>query len=145
MALPEERLNEHEKRLLTLETLDKVTDGELMSLRASRHEFGNVLNRHSLEINELMLKGQNNNGQLVALLLKVGALEKDFTALQLSITTQLSTMAAEFTEQMTNANKEHEKNLAIVRSDLRQTMWAVSILMAIITFALRTFATKYGF
>jgi uncharacterized coiled-coil protein SlyX len=51
------RIRQHaedcDRRLLVLETKSEFQDGEVSSLRASRHEHGNWLNRHNLEIDAM--------------------------------------------------------------------------------------------
>ena len=42
-----------DRRLLVLETNSKVYEGEVASLRSTRHEHSNWLNRHNLEINAI--------------------------------------------------------------------------------------------
>ena len=48
------------QRLLAVELCVKGHDGEIASLRASRHEYGNWLNRHNLEINALQTACSQN-------------------------------------------------------------------------------------
>lgn len=53
LQLVEQHSVDCDRRLLSLELGSKTVDGEISSLRATRHDFGNWLNRHNLEINEV--------------------------------------------------------------------------------------------
>jgi hypothetical protein len=79
-------------RVLLLETAAKVTEGELGSLRASRQEFGNWLNRHNLEINALSQRLEELYMQ------RLSAAEKTLSevrAVQALHATALDTLAAD--------------------------------------------------
>lgn len=74
---------ECDRRLLVLEGWRAVIDGEVNSLRSSRHEYGNWLNRHNLEINQMQYQNVNfseglksNTDATKQLSLQVAALDK---------------------------------------------------------------------
>jgi chromosome segregation ATPase len=112
-----------DKRLTALEMTKEVHEAEISSLRASRHEYGNWLNRHNLEISELNLQRTQISSTINVLSVKIDKLETDINSIQISMIQQM----------------------ALLKSDLRQTMWIVSLLVGILVFFGRGIAAKFGF
>lgn len=111
------------EELITIKSSLEVIKDEISSLRASRHEYGNWLNRHNLEIAELNLQRTQISATITVLSGKIDKLEADINTIQITIIQQM----------------------AALKSDLRQTMWIVSLLVGIIVFFGRGIATKFGF
>jgi chromosome segregation ATPase len=109
--------------IITMKSSIEVIKDEISSLRASRHEYGNWLNRHNLEISELNLQRTQISGTITVLSAKIDKLETDINTIQITIIQQIATL----------------------KSDLRQTMWIVSLLVGVLVFSARALASKFGF
>lgn len=112
----------NDRRILELEMQVKVHQSEIDSLRASRHEYGNWLNRHNLEIKEVELKYLNLNSAYDDMRETLNKIVGDLNQLQRSIITQF----------------------ASVKSDVRQAMWVISLIAGLIIFGAKALAKYFG-
>jgi hypothetical protein len=111
-----------DRRVLQLETIAKVMESEVASLRATRHEHSNWLNRHNLEISASQMKVTELVGLIANTSDKVSAIEKELQVMSRDITAQINGL----------------------KSDLRQTMWVVSVIVGVVVFVGRAIASKFG-
>jgi chromosome segregation ATPase len=139
------QLTDCEKRILQLETSFEVGKAEIASLRASRHEHGNWLNRHNLEINELNTKLMQHSNSMNSLSEGMKGMELKLHEFQVKLISELSSIRASFNEDIVQIQTHFDKELSNQKSDLRQTMWAVGLITSLIFFVMKAALAKYGF
>jgi len=127
----ERHLTEQDKALLALQMAEKVQDNEISSLRASRHEHGNWLNRHNLEIQGLQLENSRFDNNLNTVFNRLEAIDLHIKGQEIKIVTLIAELKENFTAQINT-----------LRSDQRQTTWIVGLIVCIIVFVAKSLTPK---
>ena len=141
----EKKFAELDKIILSLQMEHKVFDTEIASLRASRHEYGNWLNRHNLEVQGLQLENAKMSNNLQVLFDKVDKIDLDINKQEVGMITQFATLKAEFNTQLVTIKAEFTKEANQLRSDLRQNSWAVALIVGILVAFGKAALSKLGF
>ena len=123
---------EHERRLLQLENNQKINGDEIASLRASRHEHSNWLNRHNLEINALLLQNKSNETFIAELSQESSAMHDKYHNLELKIIQSLSDLKNTFNDKVNGLKVEQ-----------RYSMLIIAILTGIVIFVAKALFTKW--
>ena len=109
-----------DERLQALEINAEIDSRELASLRASRHEQSNWLNRHNLEINELKTLLDVKYGQRI-------------TVLEGKV------------EEMDKTQLEQTKLLITLRETLQGERWKIGGIIAVLVFVAQQLASHIKF
>jgi hypothetical protein len=115
---------ELDERVLLLETkhetLRQYVDGEIASLRSSRHEHGNWLNRHNLEISAVSQR-----------------LEELFM--------QRLTATEKGLFEVRTIQEEHGKAISSLVSDMKVLAWKIGVILAVLVFLANQLASRIHF